>query len=254
MSYPAGMTSDFVVVLNRVSPIPLYHQLAGQLVTAIEDGTLAKGSFLDNEIDLAARWQVSRPTVRRAIQDLVDNGMLVRRRGVGTQVVSDQVRRPFKLSSLFEDLLASGRQPVTKVLVLDSVAADAQVAEALGVGEGSAVVHIERRRSVGSQPLAIMRNWLAPALAGSITVDDLEHRGLYSLLRERGVRPHSAVQTLGAAAATASDAAALGLSAGAPLVTMRRVMHDDSGRPVELGYHVYDAAHYSVELHVIDTA
>src|SRR5215218_4067408 len=175
------MTRDFAVVLNRVSPIPLYHQLAGQLVTAIESGTLPKGSFLDNEIELAARWQVSRPTVRRAIQDLVDNGMLVRRRGVGTQVVSDQVRRPFKLSSLFEDLLASGRQPVTKVLVLDSIAAAGEVAEALGVAEGTEVVRLERLRSVGSQPLAIMRNWLTTEIAGSLAVEQLELRGLYSL-------------------------------------------------------------------------
>jgi len=248
------MSRDFAVVLNRVSPIPLYHQLSGQLVTAIESGTLPKGSFLDNEIELAERWQVSRPTVRRAIQDLVDNGMLVRRRGVGTQVVSDQVRRPFKLSSLFEDLLASGRQPVTKVLVLDTVAADGEVAEALGVAPATAVVHIERLRSVGSQPLAIMRNWLTTEVAGSVSADELELRGLYALLRERGVRPHSAVQTLGAAAATSTDAAALGIAAGAPLVTMRRVMQDDTGRPVELGHHVYDAAHYTVELHVVDTA
>jgi DNA-binding GntR family transcriptional regulator len=248
------MSRDFAVVLNRVSPIPLYHQLSGQLVTAIETGALPKGSFLDNEIELAERWQVSRPTVRRAIQDLVDNGMLVRRRGVGTQVVSDQVRRPFKLSSLYEDLLATGRQPVTKVIVLDTVAADAEVAEALGVGVATDVVRIERLRSVGSQPLAIMRNWLTTEIAGSITSDQLEQRGLYAVLRELGVRPHSAVQTLGAAAATQADAAALGLSVGAPLVTMRRLMQDDTGRPVELGSHVYDAAHYTVELHVVDTA
>jgi DNA-binding GntR family transcriptional regulator len=240
------------VVLNRVSPIPLYHQLAGQLVTAIENGTLPKGSFLDNELELADRWQVSRPTVRRAIQDLVEHGMLVRRRGVGTQVVSDQVRRPFKLSSLYEDLAASGRQPTTAVLTLDTVAADAEVADALGVPHGTQVVRIERRRSVGSQPLAIMRNWLLSEVAGTITTDELEQRGLYPLLRDRGVRPHSATQTLGATAASSADAGTLGLTAGAPLVTMRRVMQDDTGRAVELGYHVYDAAHYTVELHVVE--
>ena len=90
---------ELTITLNRISPVPLYHQLSRQLVEAIESGRLPKGSFLDSEIDLAERWQVSRPTVRRAIQDLVDSGLLVRRRGVGTQVVSDQVRRPFKLTS-----------------------------------------------------------------------------------------------------------------------------------------------------------
>ena len=101
MSTIVREVADLIISLNRVTPIPLYHQLARQLEAAVQTGVLAKGAFLENELDLADKWQVSRPTVRRAIQDLVDNGLLVRRRGVGTQVVNDQVRRPFKLTSLF---------------------------------------------------------------------------------------------------------------------------------------------------------
>lgn len=248
--------TDLEITLNRVSPVPLYHQLARQLLAAIETGVLPKGSFLDNELDLADRWQVSRPTVRRAIQDLVDAGMLVRRRGVGTQVVNDQVRRPFKLSSLFDDLAAIGREPVTTIVTLGRVAADIEVADALGIAPGTELVHIERLRATGpsSTPLAILRNWLLVDVAGTITADDLERRGLYSLLRERGVRPHSAVQRLGAVAAPPLDATLLHLPVGAPLVTMRRVMQDDTGRIVELGDHRYDAAHYSVELNVIESS
>ena len=248
--------TDLEITLNRVSPVPLYHQLARQLLVAIETGLLPKGTFLDNELDLADRWQVSRPTVRRAIQDLVDAGMLVRRRGVGTQVVNDQVRRPFKLSSLFDDLAAIGREPVTTVVTLTHVAADDDVADALGIAAGTDVVHIERLRatSPSTQPLAILRNWLLVDVAGALTADELAGRGLYGLLRDRGVRPHSAVQRLGAVAADPTDAALLGVPEGAPLVTMRRVMQDDTGRVVELGDHRYDAAHYTVELNVIETA
>lgn len=245
--------ADLDITLNRVSPVPLYHQLSRQLVAAIETGLLPKGAFLDNELDLADRWQVSRPTVRRAIQDLVDAGMLVRRRGVGTQVVSDQVRRPFKLSSLFDDLASIGRAPVTTVLRLGTVPADDDVADALGLAPDTLVVHIERVRSVAAQPLAIMRNWLLLEVAETIVADELEQRGLYSMLRERGVRPHSAVQRLGAVAANEVDAGLLGLAVGSPLITMRRVMQDNTGRVVELGDHRYDAAHYSVELNVIES-
>jgi DNA-binding GntR family transcriptional regulator len=245
--------TELEITLNRISPVPLYHQLSRQLVEAIESGRLAKGSFLDNELELAKRWQVSRPTVRRAIQDLVDSGMLVRRRGVGTQVVSDQVRRPFKLSSLYDDLVASGREPTTRVITLERVKADAQVSEAINVALETEVVHIERLRSIGTQPLAILRNWLIVEVAESLTEEQLTRRGLYALLRERGVRPHSAAQRLGATAASATDAALLGVSTGAPLMTMRRVMHDVTGRLVELGDHRYDAAHYSVELNVIES-
>jgi GntR family transcriptional regulator len=245
--------TELEIVLNRVSPVPLYHQLSRQLVAAIETGRLPKGAFLENELDLAERWQVSRPTVRRAIQDLVDAGMLVRRRGVGTQVVNDQVRRPFKLSSLFDDLAAIGREPVTTVLRVERVAADEQIADDLAIDPGAEVVHIERIRAVGAQPLALMRNWLLVEVAGEIGPEQLATRGLYSLLRDRGVRPHSAVQRLGAVAASAVDADLLGLVPGAPLVTMRRVMQDDTGRVVEVGDHRYDAAHYTVELNVIES-
>jgi DNA-binding GntR family transcriptional regulator len=244
--------TELEITLNRVSPVPLYHQLSRQLVAAIESGRLPKGAFLDNELDLADRWQVSRPTVRRAIQDLVDAGMLVRRRGVGTQVVSDQVRRPFKLSSLFDDLAAIGREPATSVLRIGRVVADDDVSDALDLAPGTEVVHIERLRAVGGQPLAIMRNWLITDVADDIEPGDLERRGLYAILRERGVRPHSAVQRLGAVAASPTDAELLHLEVGAPLVTMRRVMQDNTGRVVELGDHRYDAAHYTVELNVIE--
>lgn len=243
---------DITVTLNRLSPVPLYHQLAHQLKDAIATGALPKGTFLGNELVLAEQWQVSRPTVRRAIQDLVDDGLLVRRRGVGTQVVNEHVRRPFTLTSLHEDLVASGRQPSTRVLAVERVRAPADIAEALGVKSGTRVVHLSRLRSAGAQPLAVMSNWLPVELAGELTAELLESRGLYSLLRDRGVRPHYAVQRLGARAAGDEEAELLGVAIGAPLVTMWRAMQDDTGRPVEVGDHAYDAAHYSVEMSVVE--
>ena len=243
---------EITVTLNRLSPVPLYHQLSHQLRGAISDGDLAKGTFLGNELVLAEQWQVSRPTVRRAIQDLVDDGLLVRRRGVGTQVVNDQVRRPFTLSSLYEDLEASGRSPTTAVISIERAKPPADIVSALGLTKRDRAVHLLRLRSAGSQRLAVMNNWIIADAAADLTADALEQRGLYALLRERGVRPHYATQTLGAKAATEDEAGLLGIATGAPLVTMRRVMQDDTGRPVEVGDHVYDAAHYSVEMSVVE--
>ena len=244
---------DIQVTLNRLSPVPLYHQLAAQLKGAISNGDLPKGTFLGNELVLAEQWQISRPTVRRAIQDLVDDGLLVRRRGVGTQVVNDQVRRPFTLTSLHDDLVASGRQPVTAVLSLGRDKAPTDVAESLGVRTGTKLVHLIRLRSAGEQPLAVMHNWIPVEIGGDLSVDQLEERGLYAILREQGIRPHFAVQRLGARAATPDEAELLGVAPGAPLVTMRRAMQDDTGRPVEVGDHAYDAAHYTVEMSVVES-
>lgn len=97
--------------LNRSSAVPLYQQLAGQLQRAIATGELAPGSQLGNEIALAERCGLSRPTTRRAIAELVGQGLLVRKRGVGTQVVRGRIDRPVKLSSLFDDLARTHQHP-----------------------------------------------------------------------------------------------------------------------------------------------
>ena len=92
------------VELDRSSPVPLYYQLAQAIEAAIRDGELAPGDRFENELALAKRLTLSRPTTRRAIQELVDKGLLVRKRGVGTQVVQNPVHRRVELTSLFDDL------------------------------------------------------------------------------------------------------------------------------------------------------
>jgi DNA-binding GntR family transcriptional regulator len=247
------MDKGLQIAIDRNSPLPLYHQLSSQLRVAIESGVLPKGEFLTNEIELADHWNVSRPTVRRAIQDLVDAGLLVRRRGVGTQVVNDQVRRPVRLSSLWDDLHDQGREPTTTVQTLRRTKAKGTVAEALGILENTEVVFIERCRASGTQQLAILRNWITIDAGAHLTVENLTRNGLYTLLRQIGVRPHSASQRIGAIGATAGNARMLNVPVGAPLLTMRRVMQDDRGRTVELGEHVYDAQHYAVEMTVLES-
>ncbi len=98
------------VVLNRSSPVPLYFQVAEQLERAIHDGELVAGDRIANEVTWADQLGVSRPTMRQAIQLLVDKGMLVRKRGVGTQVVRAPIRRTVELTSLYDDLKRSGHQ------------------------------------------------------------------------------------------------------------------------------------------------
>jgi DNA-binding GntR family transcriptional regulator len=245
--------TELDISLDRSSPVPLYHQLADELRRAIAEGRLQKGGFLDNELELADSWQLSRPTVRRAIQELVAAGLLVRQRGVGTQVVNDELRPKVRLSSLFDDLVAKDRHPTTTVITHERVIADATVSTELGVTPGSPVVHVERCRFADGRRLAIIRNWLPVEVAGEITTTQLTTTGLYALLRARGVFPHYAVQRIGARAAAPTDAALLDLPPGAPLLTMHAVMQDRSGRRVEVGDHVYDASAYSIEMAIIES-
>ncbi|MGC0412970.1 DNA-binding GntR family transcriptional regulator [Streptomyces ambofaciens] len=236
--------------VDRSSPVPLYFQLSQQLEAAIEHGALTPGSLLGNEIELAARLGLSRPTVRQAIQSLVDKGLLVRRRGVGTQVVHSKVRRPLELSSLFDDLEAAGQRPATKVLVNTVVPATAEIAAALGVAEDSDVHRIERLRLTHGEPMAYLCNYLPPGLV-DLDTGQLEATGLYRLMRAAGITLHSARQSIGARAATTGEAERLAEEAGAPLLTMERTTFDDTGRAVEFGTHTYRPSRYSFEFQLL---
>ena len=123
------------VTLDRNSPVPLYHQLAQAIEHAISSGLLAPGDRLENELSLTSRLGLSRPTARQAIQELVKKGLLVRKRGVGTQVVRSQFRRDERLSSLNEDLAKAGKRPGTRLLELSVGELDPAVHAAIDAAE-----------------------------------------------------------------------------------------------------------------------
>jgi len=238
---PASITVD------RASPVPMYYQVAQQLEHAIESGALAPGTRLDGELALANLLGVSRPTLRRAIEYLVDRGYLVRRRAVGTQVVHPKVRRPVELTSLYDDLTASRKDPRTKVLSLTRVPASDRVAHALGLEDGTEVVAVERLRYADGQPLALMRNWLPVDLV-PLDAGQLERGGLYQLMRAAGISLHLASQRIGARGASGAEARLLRARKGEPVLTMERSTYNENGQPVELGDHIYRASLYSFEI------
>jgi GntR family transcriptional regulator len=233
--------------LDRNSPVPLYFQVAQHLERLIESGELPAGTRLENEIDLADRLGLSRPTMRRAIEYLVDRGLLVRKRGVGTQVVHAKVRRQVELTSLYDDLAKAHRKPSTQVTSFAVEPASDALAVELGIPEGTGIYVIERLRYADDEPLALMHNHV-PADLLPLTREDLEVHGLYNLLRAHGINLRIAKQSIGARAATAAEARALGETRGAPLLTMERAAYDNDGRAVEHGDHLYRASRYSFDL------
>lgn len=237
--------------LDRSSPVPLYFQVAEQFERAILDGTIAPGERIDNEISLAADLGLSRPTMRQAIQVLVDKGMLVRKRGVGTQVVHGKIRRSVELTSLHDDLSAAGQRPHTDVISVGKVPADDDVARELQVALGADVWSLERLRWVDREPLALMLNFLPVDVVDLSTVD-LTETGLYAHLRDSGVVMRVARQRIGARGATVDEGKLLRERKGAPLLTMQRTAYDNAGRAVEYGRHAYRPDLYAFELTLVD--
>jgi len=236
------------VTIDRSSPVPLYHQLAQQLSRAVADGDLQPGDPFENEIAVAERLHLSRPTVRRAIQELVDQGLLIRRRGLGTTVSNRKVHRRAELTSLYDDLERAGQKPRTELLDL-ATGEDERVASGLDLEPGTPLLHVVRLRYAGDRPLAMMHNWLPPAY-GDITADELTSGGLYEALRRRGGKPVVAQQSFGARMPTAGERRHLDMKPSQPLLTMTRIAFDAAGLGVEFGDHSYRASDYTVDLMV----
>jgi DNA-binding GntR family transcriptional regulator len=233
--------------VDRNSPVPLYFQVAQHLEQLIESGELPMGTRLENEIDLADQLGLSRQTMRRAIEYLVGRGLLLRKRGIGTQVVQAKVTREVELTSLYDDLAKTGRDPSTTVVSFSTEPAPDALAAELGLAAGTPVYVFERLRFAGAEPLALMRNHVPEHLM-RLSAADLEAQGLYNLFRTNGISMRIARQSIGARAATAAEARALGERKGAPLLTMERSAYDEQGRAVEHGRHVYRASRYSFDL------
>jgi DNA-binding GntR family transcriptional regulator len=240
-----------VIAIDRGSPVPLYFQLAQHFEAAITSGTLPAGARLENEVQLAGRLGLSRPTVRSAFLYLANKGMVVRKRGAGTVVAAPRIDRDVELTSLYDDLTAAGRAPATEVIKNEVGHASDVVARALQLPERALVIRLERIRFADGEPIALMHNFLPAALA-QLTADMLAAHGLYELLRASGIRFGSATQRMSAKNASPAEARALGEARGTALLTMERIAYDEAGRPVEFGQHLYRASRYAFRLTMSD--
>ena len=233
------------ITIDRDSKTPLHTQISEPLASLILDGTLPAGTRLEDELSMAKRLEVSRPTARQALQHLVDRGLVKRRRGVGTIVSPMHVHRPMQLTSLLADLSAAGHATSTTVLDYTEHEADAEAAEHLEVEEGTAVVSCTRIRCADGEPIAVLSNLMLASMAP--TREELEKGGLYDLLRTQDIIPTTAKQVIGARNATTREAEQLHERRRAALLTATRITYDQSGRVIEYGQHIYRASRYTFE-------
>ena len=244
-----AITLDLSV--DRDSATPLYLQLAGGIEEAMRAGTLPPGSRLENELALSKRLGLSRPTVRQGIQELVDKGMLVRKRGAGTQVVQAPVNRQVALTSLYDDLRTAGKSPRTEIIEYRIGRPSPEAVDRLQLRPGEQVLDLIRVRYADGEPLAVMRNAIPERIAPSR--EALAASGLYACLREQGITTVLAHERIGATVADAEHAELLGEEVGAALLTMERKSFANDGSVVEYGYHVYRASRYSFEVTLVDS-
>lgn len=216
---------------------PLHLRIAADLEREVREGRPAPGQRLAPERALAARLGVSRTTVRQALAELVERGLVRRRvgRGGGTFVQERLVeRRPTSVAGLSEELRRQGMAAGARLVEVVERAATEEEARRLGLEPGAAVTEIVRVRLADGRPLAVEGSLFPSALVPGLARHDLTG-SLYGLLRSvYGVVPTRAVEHLEPALAGTADARALGVRRGAPLMLVERVAMDAAGAPVEL--------------------
>lgn len=218
---------------------PRYAQLYRHLAGAIQTGVLAPDSQLPPERDLAELAQVSRVTIRNAVAQLVEEGLVEQRRGAGSFVRSRAPKLEQSLSSLIsftENMLARGRSSTSVVLSRGLFPPTPDESMALGLGMVDRVGRLERLRSADGVPMAVERSSLPddilpdPALVGT---------SLYQYLRAEGRAPTRAIQRVGAINLRPREAQLLNMPEGAAALQIDRTAYLPSGRPIEFTSGVY---------------
>jgi len=216
-----------------------------RVLALIED--LEMGAAIPSERQLSADLGVSRLTVRAALDDLVRDGHLVRRRGSGTFVSEPKIAQELTMTSFTEDMRRRGMKPASKTLSLEVVPAGAQLGRFLHVSPSEPVVVVKRLRLADRETMAIETLHVREALVPGLSGDELEKRSFYELLRERyGTVIAGGVQTIEPTVTNAEESEALGVPLHSPAFLFERITRDGDGSVVEFVHSIYRGDRYRI--------
>lgn len=220
-------------------------QVRAQLARAVE--SMPAGAALAPERDLAASLGVARMTLRKALDSLVADGLVVRRQGQGTFVAPARVPQRLAARSFTEDMRSRGLRPGSTTLEAGVRHAGVVVAACLDVAPNTQVLHVRRLRLADEQPMAIEDLYVPRELVPGLEGSDLEGASFYELLGQRyGLRIGAGTQTVEPVLATPADAAVLGCSPGAPCFLFERTSRVASGEVIEFVRSVYRGDRYRI--------
>jgi len=242
-----------VETIQKDSPLPLYFQLKELLRQEIESGHWQAGQRIPSEAELCQAFDISRSVVRQALRELEYQGLLYREQGKGTFVAQPKISESLMqdLSGFYEDMVAKGLTPVTKVLRQEVQPANKKIANYLQIEPGEKVIVIERLRSVGSEPINLVTTYLPYDICPDLIDEDLSTQSLYALLEKKyGLELSHGRRTIEAVAANQYEAQLLGVEEGAPLVLLDSVSYLRDGHPIEYFHAVHrgDRSRFEVEV------
>ncbi len=208
---------------------------------------LRVGDALPPERALAADVGISRMTLRRAIEDLVAQGLVVRRHGAGTFVGEPKIAQPLTATSFSEDMRSRGFTPGSRTLELDETWAGPRLGHRLQVSPGSRVLRVRRLRLADGEPMAIETLHVPLDLVPGLAADDLEDKSFYALLaRRHGIHLARATQTIEPTVTDEVESQLLGRPLHSPSFLFERTSWDERDRAVEFVRSIYRGDRYKL--------
>ncbi|MFE8701594.1 phosphonate metabolism transcriptional regulator PhnF [Cytobacillus sp. FJAT-54145] len=232
-------------MIDKYSPIPIYHQLEEYIRGQIENGTYPFDTTIPSERELAERFEISRMTVRQAINNLVNDGYLYREKGRGTFVNRRKVEQKLQaVTSFTEDMIERGLTPKNKLLTFHIIPANGKVASILNLQEHTPVYEIKRIRIADDSPIAIETTYLPANLIKGLS-EEILNRSLYNYIEnDLSLKISEATQEIEAASAKQQDTAHLQIEKGAPVLVISQTSILDDGTPFEYVKSIYRADRY----------
>jgi GntR family transcriptional regulator len=222
-------------MIDRNSPIPLYHQLGEILLTRIKNKTFLPGDALPTEEQLAQETGVSRITVRTALGELEKKGYIERRHGRGTFVAAPRFRRGARqMVNMTEEILSIGEEPVSRLLTFRTETAQSKVAELLKINQGQQITFVEQLRLAGQLALNVTQFYLNLPAGVVLSRDEVSENSPWDIFAQKGILIGEESLTIQAVEADAQQANLLQVSKGAPLLLFEGVTSSIDGVPLEI--------------------
>jgi GntR family transcriptional regulator len=236
----------FMVSFDKNAPVPLYHQLKEIIKEDIKQGRLLPDRPISSERELVDRYNISRMTVRQAINEMVNEGYLYRQQGKGTFVAEQKIKQGLlRLRGFTQDMLSRGFKTSSKVLQKKQISAGIRLAQALQIKEGENVYRIKRLRLVNRKPMALETTHLPAQLCSGLLEEDLSQASLFSLLESKyGLKLKNSNQVLESALVGEQEAKLLDIKKDSPVLVMEGTTFLDNGQPIEYVRGVYPSNRY----------
>ncbi|MGD6871824.1 GntR family transcriptional regulator [Sutcliffiella horikoshii] len=236
-------------MIDKTSPIPIYYQLESYIKNQIEAGFILPGENIPSEREYAENYGISRMTVRQAINSLVNEGLLYRKKGSGTFVSEKKIEQPLQgLTSFTEDMQKRGMSPTSKLIHFEVIPANSFIANELKISEYAPVYEIKRIRLADGEPMALETNYLSVNLVKGLTVEKVK-ASIYSYVEEKlGLRITHAEQLIESVRASDEHEKLLNIERDHPMLYIQRNTFLHDGTPLELVKSVYRGDRYKFQI------